>query len=358
MDAEWINIPKAYTKVDLPVDSSEIGTSEKIKKWKYLQEISEEISQSDDVKVELLIGANCPKELEPVQVIASRDGGPYVMKTVLGWCIVRPIGRINSRNGSLTCNRIAIQEAGSNKIADHYFAVEEQIKSNEEIPAMLKKIYEGELTEQQAKFSSIISELLGEISHDDQKLLKLMDQETIKVYGHYVIPLPLKSKNVNLPKNRLLALKRLKCLHRTFLKDNHFYEMYKIFVADMIVKGYARKADNNGKSGITWYIPHHGVAYPEKPGKIRVVFDCSVKHKGTSLNNQLILGPDLTNQLVGVLTRLREEQVAFIADVEAMFHQARIPEDQRSLLRSLWWENGDQKSNEMVFHLQVAAIML
>ena len=341
MDAKWINIPKAYTNVDLPVDSNETATSEKIKKWKYLQEISEEISQSDDVKVQLLIGANCPKALEPVQFIASRDGGPYVMKTVLGWCIVGPMVRINSRNGSLTCNRIAVQEAGSSKIADHYFAVEEQIKSNEENPAILKKIREGKFTEQQGKFSSIIGEPLAEISHDDQKFLKLMDQETIKVYGHYVIPLPLKSKDVNLRKNRVLALKRLNCLHRTFLKDNHFYEMYKTFVADMIAKGYARKADNNVKSRITWYIPHHGVAHPAKLGKVRVVFDCSVKYKSTSRNNQLISGPDLTNQLVGILTRFREEQLAFIADVEAMFHQARIPEDQRSLLRSLWWKNED-----------------
>ena len=53
-----------------------------------------------------------------------------------------PIPQINSRNGLLTCSRIAVREAGSNKIADHYFVVEEQIKSNEEIPAMLKKIYE------------------------------------------------------------------------------------------------------------------------------------------------------------------------------------------------------------------------
>ena len=44
LDAEWINIPKAYTKVDIPVDSIEIATPEKMKKWKYLQEISEEIS--------------------------------------------------------------------------------------------------------------------------------------------------------------------------------------------------------------------------------------------------------------------------------------------------------------------------
>ena len=178
LDAEWINIPKAYTKDDLPVDSSEIATPEKIKKWKYLQEISEEISQSDDMKMGLLIGANCTRALEPVQVIASRDGRPYAMKTVLGWCIVGPIARINSRNGSLTCNRIAVREAGSSKIADHYFAVEEQLKSNEDIPAMLKKIYEGEFTEQQVKFSSIIGEPLGKISHDYQQFLKLMDQET------------------------------------------------------------------------------------------------------------------------------------------------------------------------------------
>ena len=102
LDADWINIPKAYTKVDLPVDSSEFATPEKMKTWKYLQEISEEINQGDDVKVELLIGANCPRALEPVQVISSRDGGPYAMKTVLGWCTVELIAQIKSKNGSLT----------------------------------------------------------------------------------------------------------------------------------------------------------------------------------------------------------------------------------------------------------------
>ena len=149
-------LPKAYTKDDLPVDSSETSTPEKITKRQYLQEITEEISHSDDVKVELLIGANCTRALEPVQVIAGRDGGPYAMKTVLGWCIVGPTACTNSRNGSLTLDRMAVREAGSNKIVDYYFAVEEQIKSNEEIPAMLKRIYEGEFTEQQVKFSSII----------------------------------------------------------------------------------------------------------------------------------------------------------------------------------------------------------
>ena len=208
------------------------------------------------------------------------------MKTALGWCIVGPIAWINSRNGSLTSKRIAVREAGSNKIANHYFAVQEQIKSNEEMRAMLKKIYKGEFTEEQAKFSNIIVEPLGEISHDDQQFLKLMDQETIKIDGHYVVPLPLKSKDVNLPNNRVLARKSQNCLCRRFFKDNYLYEMYKTFIADMIAKGYARKADSNSKSGKTCYIPHHGVVHPAKPGKVRVVFDCSAKYRGTTTTQQ------------------------------------------------------------------------
>ena len=66
--------------------------------------------------------------------------------------------------------------------------------------------------------------------------------------------------------------------------------MYKTFIADMIAKRYARKADNNGKSEKKWYITQHGDVHPAKPGKVRVVFDCSEKYRGTSLNNQLISG--------------------------------------------------------------------
>ena len=84
LDTEWIYIPKAYTKVDLPVGFTEVATPEKIKKKKYLHESSKEISQSDDAKVEILIDANCSKALKPVQIIAGRDGGPYAMKKVLG----------------------------------------------------------------------------------------------------------------------------------------------------------------------------------------------------------------------------------------------------------------------------------
>ena len=68
-------------------------------------------------------------------------------------------------------------------------------------------------------------------------------------------------------------------------------------------------------SECSWFFPHHHVINPKKPEKLRIVFNCAAEVKGMSLNNSLIQGPDLTNLLVGVLTRFREGPVALVADI-------------------------------------------
>ena len=90
-----------------------------------------------------------------------------------------------------------------------------------------------------------------------------------------------------------------------------------------------------------WYLPHHPVFHPQKPGKTRVVFDCAAKFQNTSLNDQLLQGPDMTSGLMGVLLRFRLEFVAFIADIEKMFLQVRVAPNDCDLLRFLWWPDGD-----------------
>ena len=72
-----------------------------------------------------------------------------------------------------------------------------------------------------------------------------------------------------------------------------------------------------------------------------MVFDCSFRCQGISLNDVLLQGPDLTNFLVGVLTRFRENPVSFMADIEAMFFQVKVPICQQDFLRFLWWPNGN-----------------
>ena len=70
-----------------------------------------------------------------------------------------------------------------------------------------------------------------------------------------------------------------------------------------------------------------------------MVFHCAATYEGKSLNEHLLQGPDLTNNLTGVQRRFRQELIAFICDIEAMFHQVKVNEEHRDLLRFLWWED-------------------
>ena len=136
-----------------------------------------------------------------------------------------------------------------------------------------------------------------------------------------------------MPNNGKLAIQRLIHLKRRFNKDLAFFEDYIKFMSNLLVKGYARKMDDS-PVGRAWYIPHHGVYHQSKPRKIRAVFDCSAQFAGKSLNQELLTGPDLINPIAGVLTRFRQDEVAFMADIESMYYQVRVPEYQQSLEKS------------------------
>ena len=60
------------------------------------------------------------------------------------------------------------------------------------------------------------------------------------------------------------------------------------------------------ESSTHWYLPHHPVTSPTKPGKVPIVFDAAAEYEGTSLNKNLLSGPDMTNSLVGVLLRFSQ----------------------------------------------------
>ena len=95
------------------------------------------------------------------------------------------------------------------------------------------------------------------------------------------------------------------------------------------------------------------MVHPQKPDKVRVVFDCAASYRGTSLNAQVLQGPDLTNKVVGVLLRFREEPVALMADVEAMYHQLKVHPDDVDALRFLWYPDCDLTREPEEYHMAV-----
>ena len=168
--------------------------------------------------------------------------------------------------------------------------------------------------------------------------------------------LPWKSYPPYLHSNKPMAEHRLSLLKKRLQRNPVIFSKYKDFIDDLLQKNYAQKVkvEDLGKLA-TWYLPHHPVFHPQKPDKVRVVFDCSAKYRETSLNDQLLQGPDLTNTLVGVLTRFRQEPVAFMSDIESMFYQVRVRPSDCDYLRFLWWPDGDlakePEEYQMLVHL-------
>ena len=112
------------------------------------------------------------------------------------------------------------------------------------------------------------------------------------------------------------------------------------------------KSKIEGTEGRVCYIPHFGVYHPQKE-KLRVVFDCAAKYEGTSLNSQLLSGPNLTNTLLGVLLRFRENPVVLVADIECMFNAVRTFRKVSYFMRFLWWPDGDVTKTPEVYRMCV-----
>ena len=166
--------------------------------------------------------------------------------------------------------------------------------------------------------NNMISDKLEEISYEDKRFLRIIEQP-IKVGNHYQTPLPLQNPVMMLPNNWRMVEKRAQYLKRCFERDSKYFQHYKSFINKIISKWYGKQLDETLQNGRVWYLPHHGVYHQLKSEKIRIIFDWSSEYRGRSINKELLVGPDLTNQIVGTLIKFRQDKVAFVTDIEKMF---------------------------------------
>ena len=316
-----VELPMVFTRPKLPVSTDNAANQEDIDRWPHLAGIK---VPRIDAGVGLLIGSDAPEVLEPKEIRPSRNGGPYATRTVFGWVVNGPLRRSQS---------YAVRTANF-------------IKADVELGEQFRNYCNME-------FSDSVYGGKSSMSQEDKRALDIMNETAKLENGHYEIALPWKINPPCLDNNKIVAQHRLSLLKKRLLKDQDLFTKYKSCIDDLLQKGYAKKAPESNIPGKTWYLPHHAVFHPAKPGKVRVVFDCSAKYRGSSLNDLRLQGPDFTNSLVGVLTRFRQETVALMSDVEAMFHQVRVKPDDCSALRFLWWPNGNLSSEPEEFMMTV-----
>ncbi|XP_014260909.1 uncharacterized protein LOC106673338 [Cimex lectularius] len=94
----------------------------------------------------------------------------------------------------------------------------------------------------------------------------------------------------------------------------------------------------------TYYMPHHCVHnIHSSTTKYRVVFDASVKTtSGLSLNDALMTGPVIQQDLVSIILRFRSYKYVITADITKMYRQIKISEEDKSLHRIFWRKSPNQ----------------
>lgn len=86
------------------------------------------------------------------------------------------------------------------------------------------------------------------------------------------------------------------------------------------------------------YLAHHCVQnLNSRTTKLRIVFDASTKTEtGVSLNDVLLKGPVLQDDLIYILARFLTFNFVLTADVKKMCRQINIIEKDREFQRILW----------------------
>ena len=98
-----------------------------------------------------------------------------------------------------------------------------------------------------------------------------------------------------------------------------------------------KEVDINEYKGAVHYIFHHAVLRADSASTpVRIVFNSSSSYQAHRLNDYWRKGPDMLNDLFGVILRFRANKVALTADISKMYHRVLIPLEDRHVHRFLW----------------------
>ena len=257
------------------------------------------------MEVGIILGRDAYEIQRPLDYKIGTRSELFAFLTELGWVVSGPMTGKQSQN---VCQ----------------FAFTEDVKVAENIQSWWD-------IETYASKKNVVSE-----SKKEQQAQKFLESTTKFTGERYEVGMLWNETEPILPNNYSSALGQLYSPERRFQLDPNLKELFQQSIDTDVEKGCVKilgKSEVKGTFGREWYLPHHPVLNPNKPGKVR---RAAAKYKDVCLNDKLLAGPDLLQGLIGTIFRFREGAIALTADIESMFLQVQVPERDKSCLRFLW----------------------
>lgn len=307
-------LAEVFTVKELQLPHQSLSFKDLATKYDHLQGIP--VESYSDVQPRILIGMNNARLVHPLESREGAEHEPIAAKTRLGWMVFGTCssgGRSSSTSiphSFHVCHHV--NDVELNTAVKNYFALENLGVSKPE-------------------------RLL--LSSEDERAMKMMRSVTTFDNGRYCTGLLWKYDDVKLPDSKPMALRRHTCLMKRMQRDSDLAATLTNKMDEYMEKGYVRKIspeEQQNPGGRVWYLPMFPVYNPNKPNKVRIVWDAAATTAGTSLNDVLMKGPDQLNALPFVLYRFREKRIAISGDIAEMFLRIRMNENDQQCQRIFW----------------------
>ncbi|XP_024890294.1 uncharacterized protein LOC112466438 [Temnothorax curvispinosus] len=272
--------------------------------------------------IDILVGAEVFWTLLCVGQIKASLNHPTLQKTRFGWIMGGRMGTRVSQNQKAIVLHTTI--------------------SNDELHNQLQRFW---------RIEDIPNNPNNYTSEEQDCERYFLETVTRDSQGRYVVKLPLKEGWAHsLGHSRGIALDRFRALERRLDRDPTLKALYSEFMEEYIALGHMELINEQSpnEQGV-YYIPHHCVFKQTTEGpKIRVVFNASCKtDTGFSLNDLMLVGPVVQQDLASILLRFRIHKVVLVADITKMYRQVRLHPSQTRLHRIFWRK--DNNSNIEVY---------
>lgn len=136
------------------------------------------------------------------------------------------------------------------------------------------------------------------------------------------------------------AVRRLHLLQRRFKADPEMKKEFVKFMEEYEKQGHMSRIPDNSVKQLeeSFILLHQPVIRPDSiTTKLRVVFDASAKTSlGTALNDKLMVGPNLQQDLFEIILRFRSYEFVVTADIASMFRQIYVRNENQDLQRIVW----------------------
>ena len=266
--------------------------------------------------LDMLIGLNAPR-LHQADEERHGSHGPIARKTPIGWVCFGPVVQREPQSSHVTFHSADFVTSELDRVVKNFWSLDAVGMSSETSPSLT-------VQEKTAEEST-----LRNLQYED---------------GRFTVGIPwtngAREPDLTSGSNRKMAEHRLISLLRSLDRRPGLRVKYAGVLEDYLKKSYVRKVTTEEVElcgNNQWFLPHFPVVREDKvTTKVRVVYDAAARYNNISINDLMLPGPKLQNDLVRILLQFCMEPVVLIGDISEMFLQVSLIPSDRKYHRFLW----------------------